>query len=90
MIKAQNHPAPHVEARILNCVNPLDRRAALADVLILLRFTKRFFVRAFDADEYGRDVGIDHQLQQFRIVGQIERRLGEECERITVDAAASR
>ena len=54
------------------------------DVLILLRLAQRFFVRALDADEDGHDVGRVHQLDQLFVFGEVERRLGEEREGISL------
>ena len=36
------------------------------------------------------DVGLDHQPHQLRVIGEIDRRLGEERQRIAVRAAARR
>ena len=71
VVETDDHAAPNIEAGVLHFADAIDDRAALVDVLILLRLTQRFFVRAFDADEDGRDVGGDHQLHQLVVFGEV-------------------
>ena len=57
----------------------------LRRVFCFLRIAiERFGVRAFDADENGKEVRPLEHRQQFGIVGEIERGLGRELERIIV------
>ena len=44
----------------------------------------RLFVRRLDADENVADISVDHQLNQLRILGKIDRGLGREHQRIAV------
>ena len=55
-----------------------------ADVLELLGLAERLLVGALDADEGGDEVGLDHQLHQLGVVGQVDRGLGEEGQRIAL------
>src|SRR3954451_24277517 len=49
--------------------------------LKLLRFAQRVLIGAFDANEDHADIGCRHQLHQFVIVGEVNRRLGHERQR---------
>ena len=51
-------------------------------VRCLPAFLQAFFIRAFDPDEHFFKSRLGHQVQQSRVVGEVERRLGPECERI--------
>ena len=80
VVEADDHPAPDLQARVLDSADPVDDRPAFA------RTFWYFFVSrsdssfgALDADEDGRDVRLDHQLHQLVVLGQVERRLGEEA-----------
>ena len=53
-------------------------------ILLLAHRDQRFGIRTFDADENGKEVGPLEHRQQIAIVGQIERSLGGEFERIIV------
>ena len=57
---------------------------AAARVLLLPHRDQRLGVRAFDADEDAEEIGLVHQPQQLGIVGEIDRGLGRELERIVV------
>ena len=84
VVEAEDHPAPDLHARVLDAVDLLEHRAPRADVLELLGLAERRLVRALDADEDADDVGLDHQPHQLGVVGQVDRRLGEEGQRVTV------
>ena len=67
---------------VLDAVDLLEHRPARPDVLELLGLAQRRLVGALDADEDRDDVGLDHQLHQLGVVGQVDRRLGEEGQRV--------
>ena len=58
-----------------------SRSVPPSHVLVLLGLAQRRLVGALDADEDADDVRLDHQLHQLVVLGQVERRLGEEGER---------
>ena len=91
VVEADDHPAPDLEPGLLDALDLVeDACPLLADVLELLRLAQRLLVRALDADEDATDVGLDHQLHQLVVLGQVERRLGEEAQRIAVLPPARR
>ena len=57
---------------------------AAARILLLAHLHQRLGIRAFDADEHADEIRLVHQPQQFVVVGEIERGLGGELERIIV------
>ena len=88
VVEADDHPGIDLQPRLLHLANPVDDAAA--HVLILLRLAERLLVGALDADEDGDQARLGHQPQQLVVLGQVERRLGEEGERVAVPRAASR
>ena len=90
VVETHDHAAPDLHAGVLDAVDLLEQRAARADVLELLGLAERLLVGALDADEDGDEVGLDHQLHQLGVVGQVDRRLGEEGQRVAVLAPARR
>ena len=84
VVEAHDHAAPDLHAGLLDAVHLLQQGAAGADVLELLRLAERLLVGALDADERGDEVGPDHQLHQLGVVGQVDRGLGEEGQRVVV------
>ena len=84
VIEADDHAAPDLEPGVLDRVDPLQQRPSLADVLELSGLPQRLLVGTLDAHEDRLDVRFGHALQEFLVLGQIHRRLGEEGERIPV------
>ncbi len=83
MIEADDHAAPHVDAAVLDAVNPFQQRAGVRPhVLELLGLFQGILVRRLDADEHALEVGEPHQLHQLLVLGEIERGFGEQRERI--------
>ena len=87
-VEADDHPGVDFQAVRLDPVNPLDQAAP--DVLVLLRLAEGFLVGALDADEDGDQAGLGHQPHQLVVLGQVERRLGEEGQRDSRAPAARR
>ena len=81
IIEAENHPGPHLHPGVLDATDLLSDAAATTEVLKLLRFAQRVLIGAFDANEDDADIGCRHQLHQFVIVGEVNRRLGHERQR---------
>ena len=81
---------PTMKPAVTNMPGAVDLVDALGDVaprvLLLLHRDQRRRVRTFDADEDGEEIGRGHHLQQLGIVGEIDRGLGRELERIVVRA----
>ena len=84
VVEAKNHAAPHFDPGFLDAVHALDDRARRANILKFLGFSKGSLIGAFDADEDADDVGLHHQLQELRVLRQVERGLREEIEGIAV------
>ena len=84
VVEPHDHPAPDLDPGILDPVDLLQHRPARPDVLELLGLAERRLVRALDPDERGDDVGVDHHLHQLGVVGQVDRGLGEERDRVPV------
>ena len=49
-------------------------------VLIFLAFLQALGHRRLDAEEHAVEAGLDHQVHQLAVVGQIDRRLGDEID----------
>lgn len=83
-VETQDHAAPDLHAGLLDGVDLLQHRPAFSEILELLGFAQRCFVRRLDADKDNTDIGIDHELHQLVIVGKIDRGFGKECHWIVV------
>ncbi len=79
-VKAENEAGIHEHARLIDLVDAVGQRAA--GVLFFLHRHQRVGVRAFDADENRKEIRLTHQTQQHRVIGDVDRRLGRELERV--------
>ena len=84
VVETNDHATPDVDPRVLDCVDPLQQRPSLADVLNLSGLAQRLLIGTLDTHECCLDVGFGHAFQEFLVFGQIHRRLGKESERITM------
>ena len=57
--------------------------AAVRQVLDFFGLAQRVFVCRFDADKDALEIGLDHQLDHLVVLGEIDRGLGGQVERIT-------
>ena len=84
MIEADDHAAPDVDAVLLDAMHALEQRAGVRPhILVLLGLAQRILIRRLDADEDALEIGETHQFHQLLVLGEIERSLGEESERIS-------
>ena len=58
-----------------------DGEQVALGVLDLRAFEEALLLRRLDADEHLLEAGLDHQVQQLGVVGQVQRRLGRELHR---------
>src|SRR5271166_2476985 len=75
-VESNNEPALHLQSRALNALYVSDQVAL--QVLTLVALGQARFIWCLDADKHFIEPRFDHQPHQILIVGQINRRLGEE------------
>jgi hypothetical protein len=75
-VEADDEPGLDLEARPLDAAHVLHQVAL--EVLLLAALGQAVLLRRLDPDEHGREPGPRHQVEQFRVVGQIDRNLGVE------------
>ena len=82
MVEADDHARHHLDAGALDAVHRVED--ASAQVLRLVRLLEARGARRLDADEDRREVRLAHQLQQLVVLGDVERDLGHQLDRVAV------
>ncbi len=82
IVEADNEARGHEHAGGVDLVDAVGDAAAR--ILLLAHLRQRLGIGTFDADEHADEIRLVHQPQQFIVVGEIERGLGGELERIIV------
>ncbi len=84
MVETHDHAAPDFHTGVLDTVDFFQQGSSRAHVLIFLGFAERVLTGALDPDERGDEVGLDHQVHQLGVVGQVDRGFGEETQFIVI------
>ena len=81
-VEAHDEARDDEHAGAMNFVDAVGQAAAR--VLLLLHLHERLGIRTFDPGEHADEVRRVHQLQQFVVIGKVQRGFGRELERIIV------
>ena len=76
VVEADDESALHLQAGPLDALHVFDQVAV--PVLDLAALGQAVLVRGFDADEDLVEPGLDHQVHQRLVIGQVDGGLGEE------------
>ena len=84
-VESDDHSAGDHETGRLDAVHLFQSgTAAIGQVLDFFGFAQCVLVWRFDADEYGVDVRLHHQLHQLLVFGEVDRCFGHEAQRIAL------